>query len=383
MLIDETPTYREGLQNILRTLGYRNLVSLSDAHSALSIMRSEQVGFIICERNLKSVSGIEFLREVRESPDFPRVPFMMMSGDIAKEDVLLAAEFGIDSFLKKPFVLKDVSSRISQCIQRFQDATSTEFIFEEARELFAQANYKKALELYAKIMTLSPSSARARVAMARCYRAIQDFEQAETKLKDAINLNSMYVHAFHELGLVYLQKKQNDEALKNFNAAIELSPNNPIRYETVADILMKMQKWEEAEEYLMKAVKLELVYPVLYSNLGKVLFAQKKTDKAAKFFEKALVKEPDNTSYLNSLGICYKDLGKFREAIDSYNLALKYRPSDTKILFNKALCLMQMTDYERATKVLNLILKADPGYDKAKSKLSEIQRIQGENKSAS
>jgi tetratricopeptide (TPR) repeat protein len=380
LIVDEIPTFREALSNTLRKLGFRNISTLGDGHSALSLMKAEAVGFIICEKNLPHVSGIEFLREIRETPEFTRVPFVLMSGDITKEDLLLAAEFGIDGFLKKPFVLKDVSSRVTTCIQKCADAGSLESQYEEGRVQYAKGNYKKAIEIYSAIQVKVPNSSRARVAVARCQRGLSLFPDAEASLKEAIAMNSLYVHAFHELGMIYLVQDKFDDALKQFDRAISISPNNPIRYETVSDILIRRQRWEEAEDYLLRAVKLDLVYPILYAQLGKVLFSQKKTEKAAKFFERALAKEPDNTSYLNSLGICMKDMNKFNEAIDYYNLALKHRPSDTKILFNKGLCFMQMNEHDRAMKTFQQILKVDPANPKAEQKIKDIEKLAAEGK---
>ena len=375
LIVDETPTFREALANILRKLGFRNMSTLGDGHTALHLMKENPVGFIICEKNLTHVSGIELLREIRENPEFNRVPFMLMGGDITKEDLLLAAEFGIDGFLKKPFALGDVSSRISTCVQKSSDSSSLEAQFELGRLQYSKGNYIKAIELYETAQVSAPQSSRVRVALARCFRGLSDYPAAEKLLMEAIAINSLYVHAFHELGMVYLLQDKLEEALKQFEKAIAISPNNPIRYETLSDILIRRQRWEEAEDYLLRAVKLDLVYPVLYAQLGKVLFSQKKSEKAAKFFEKALAKEPDNTSYLNSLGICMKDLGKFKEAVEYYNLALKLRPQDTKILFNKALCYIQMSDFERATKTFHQVLKVDPTYEKAQQKLLEIEKL--------
>jgi len=376
LIVDEGPTFREALANSLKTLGYRRVVTSMDGLGALATLRAEQVGFVICERNLRNFSGIELLKEIRESPEFARVPFMMMGGDISKEDVLLAAEFGIDGFLKKPFVVKDVTARISSCMQRYQDGESTEARFEEAREFFMKGNYKQAIDAYNKVLEMLPQSARVRVGLARCHRSLEQLDKAEALLKEAVRVNDMYVHAFHELGLVYLQQERIDEAMAAFDAAIRISPSNPVRYETLGDILMRRKRWEDAERYLMAAVKLELVYPELYAQLGKSLFAQKKLDKAARFIAKALAAEPDNTSFLNSMGICMKEAGKLEEAIGYYNQALKFRPQDVKILFNKALCLLQTGELERTRKTLLQILKVEPTYEKARLKLAEVERLE-------
>lgn len=382
LVIDEGQTFREALSGALKTLGHRKVTSVMDGMTALEVLKSENVGFVICERSLRQLSGMELLKEIRENPEFPRVPFMMMGSEANKDDILLAAEFGIDGFLKKPFVLKDVTARITACMQRYQDSSSTEALFESARALLMKGNYKKAIEAYDRILVPLPQSARVRVGLARCHRSLERLDEAERCLKDAVAVNPMYVHAFHELGLVYLQQERIDEAMRAFDSAIQLSPSNPVRYETLGDILMRRSRWSEAEDYLMRAVKLELVYPLLYAQLGRALFAQKKLERASRFIEKALQKEPDNTSYLNSMGICMKEAGRFEDAISYYNQALKYRPQDIKILFNKALCFLQMSEWDRARKALQQILKVDPGYEKARGKLAEIEKLEKAPKGA-
>ena len=125
LIVDEAPTFREALSTALRTLGYKRVLGAADGIVALEMLKAEPIGFMICERNLRQTSGIEILKEIRENPEFQRVPFMMMGSEFHKEDVLLGAEFGIDGFLKKPFVLKDVTARISACMQRYQEGAAS------------------------------------------------------------------------------------------------------------------------------------------------------------------------------------------------------------------------------------------------------------------
>lgn len=375
LVVDDGPTFREAISNALKTLGYRRVFQAVDGPVALQMLKSEQINFIICERNLRQMSGMELLKEIRETPECARVPFMMMASDIPKEDVFLASEFGVDGYLKKPFMLKDVSTRISACMARYLDAANPEAVFDEAREAFMKGRYKESLAVYGKLQEQLPKSARVKVGMARAHRALDKLDQAEKTLQEAIAVNPMYVHAHNDLGLVYLQLGNMDAALRCFDEAIRLSPSNPVRYEQLGDILMRAERYAEAEDYLIRATKLELVYPLLYAQLGKALFSQKKLDKAAKFFEKALKQQPDNTSFLNSMGICMKDLGKYDESLAYYNQALKYRPQDTKVLFNKALCLMQMKELDRARKICDAIIKIDPAYEKAHAKMREIDKL--------
>ncbi len=383
LVVDSAASFRDLIGMILKKLGFRNVSFSIDAVSALQYLRKEKFGFMICDRNLAQCSGMELLKEIRENVEFERIPFLMMAAGIPKEDVVLASELGIDGYLKKPFVINDVSARLTVAITRFRDPENPEALFENARQTLAMGHYEQAEAIYQDIKKRIPNSARATAGTARCARAAGNLAVAEASFKRAIEMNPMYVHAYHELGVVYLQLDRIDDALIYFEKAISISPSNPIRYESIAEILMEKQRWQDAENYLMKAVKLELAFPNLYALLGKALFAQKKNEKAIEYFHRALNSQPNNTSFLNSLGISLKAVGKYEDAIDNYNKALKLRPSDVKILFNKALCLVSMKEWERARKTCLQILKFDPSFDKAKTKMEEIDKLENTEKSKS
>ncbi len=377
LVVDESPTFRELLSHTLKKLGFKEVYHAIDGLSALATLRRMPIGFIICDRNMQKMSGMELLKEIRESPELRRVPFVMMAQEIPKDDVMLASEFGIDGYLKKPFVMKDVSTRVTSAMMRFGDPANPEGLFDSAREDYMRGNLASSIETFEQLKIMLPTSARVSAGLARCFRSQNDDVQAEKYLLEAISLNSLYVHAYHELGCLYIQQEKVELALKYFANAIELSPSNPVRYESVADILMRKARFKEAEEYLEKAVRLELVYPILYEQLGKALFSQKKIQRAYYLFEKALKEQPDNPSFLNSMGICLKEMSRHADALTYYNLALKKRPQDVKILFNKVLCLIHLKDFVRAEKTCLLIIKIDPAYEKAKSKLAEINKLRG------
>jgi tetratricopeptide (TPR) repeat protein len=376
LVVDPVASFRELMGVILRKLGFQAIFFAIDSSSALQVLRTKKIGFVICDRNLPQCSGMEFLKEIREMVELERVPFMMMSGEIPKEDVVLASEFGIDGYLKKPFVINDVTARLTASLARFQDPANPEHQFEAARKSFRAQRYEEAEKIYHDIRSANPASARSLVGVARCFRFRGNLVEAEAVLLTAIKQNPLYVHAYHDLGVVYLQLERVDDALASFAKAIEISPSNPIRYESIAEILMERNRHAEAEKYLMKAIKLELAFPNLYALLGKALFSQKKTEKAIEFLSKALQQQPNNTSFMNSLGICMKAQGKFDSAIECYNKALKIRPSDTKILFNKVLCLVSMKEWDRCRKVIAIILKIDPSFEKAHAKLKEIDHLE-------
>lgn len=374
LLIDESDAVRVTLKQVLKNLGLKNIFAVSGVAEASQVMKSQKIDFVFCDRDLKDVSGMDFLKEIRENVSLERFPFMMMGYEITKEDIFLASEFGIDAYLKKPFVMKDIAAKLTVCIDKFNQLDSTEAKFEKARRLLISKNYKEAVQAYELIRPELPDSARLRVGIARCLKQLGDLNQAITLLNEAVVKNEYYVHAYHELGLIYVQLGKFNEALQNFRKAIDLSPKNPIRYELTVDIFLKWDLYSEAEELLLKAEKLELVYPNLHQQLAFVLNKQKKYDKALTFFQKSLKRNPDNVGLLESVAICMQEIGKFDEATSYYNQVLKRAPENMKALENKMICQIEVHQFDRALKTCQQILKLNSKHAGALSKLDALAK---------
>ena len=375
IVVDDAPASREGIVKSLKTLGFKNVAEGVSEGEALKLLQEKNYDFIICEKDMRQINGLEFLTEVRENIEIKRTPILMVGPELTKDEILKFPEASPDGYLRIPFVMKDLSSQISQTLMRFRDTNNVEAEYELARYLYISGEYENALESYKNISMKNLSSARAFVGIARCFRAMGNIPEAEKNIRLAMQNNKTYVQAYFDLGVCLLATDRKQAALKSFDQAIQINPKNPIRYEETANVLTRCELYEEAENYLMRAINMKIVYPKLYAQVGRNFLAQKKKDKALEFLQRAIEQDPKNPSFLNSIGICYKEMGKFEDSISSYNLALKITPNDVKIMYNKVLCLINMKDYDRAKKVCQQILKYDPKFERAQQKILEIDKL--------
>lgn len=375
IVVDDAPASREGIIKSLKTLGFKNVYEGVSEGEALKFLQEKNFDFIICEKDMKQINGLEFLSELRENVEIKRTPILMVGPELTKDETQRFPEASPDGYLKIPFMMKDLSTQISQTLVKYRDTNNIEIDYELARYLYISGEYENALEAYKNISTRNLSSARAFVGIARCYRALGNIPEAEKHLRLAMQNNKNYPQAYFDLGVCLLASDKKQAALKAFDQALVINPKNPIRYEEVANVLTRCELYEEAESYLMRAINMKIVYPKLYAQVGRNFLAQKKKDKALEFLQRAVEQDPKNPSFLNSIGICYKEMGKFEDSISSYNLALKITPNDVKIMYNKVLCLVSMKDYDRAKKVCQQILKYDPKFERAQQKILENDKL--------
>lgn len=376
LVIDDSPSSRESIVATLKTIGLKKVTEGSSEGEALKLLKEKGFDFIICAKDMRQMNGLEFLATIRESMEIPRIPFMIAGSEVTKEERDFYPEAIPDGFLKTPFLMKELSGRITQTIKQYLDAGLNELEFESARDSYMNGEYEKALEIYSKISKNTPNSARALVGIGRCYRASGNFENAKQFLRQALEKNKKYIQAYFDLAICLLAADEKYAALQAFDYAIHINPKNPIHYEMAANILTRMELYVEAESYLMRAINLKIIYPQLYAQVGRNFLSQKRKDKALEFLQRAIEQDPKNPSFLNSIGICYKEMGRYEYAISSYNLALKFSPNDTKIIYNKILCFIVMKDFVKAKKMCYQILKIDPNSERAAKKIIEIEKIE-------
>ncbi len=375
LIIDESEAFRNVMSAGIKSLGFKNVNQVASSLLALNSLRTKTINFVICELEMPGINGVELLKEIRDASDINRTAFLMISSAATKESIAMLAEYEIDGFLKKPFSFQALAQKIPNCMNNYNDPNNIESYFQEAKSLLNNGKVSIALNMFESLLKKSPNSCRARIGMAMCYRALKNNLKAEILCKQAIEKNALYVQSFDEMGRIYMAMNKIDDAIKFFKKAVSLSPNNPLRYERVSNLLIEHEKFKEAEIFLENAISSGILYGNIYEQYGKTLFYQRKLEKAVLFFEKALSQDPNNRSLINLMGICLKDLNKYDEALKYYNNAIKAYPTDTKVLFNKALCFFEMKQFNKSKKIFEYILKLDPTNQKVIKKIQEIEAI--------
>jgi Tfp pilus assembly protein PilF len=90
-----------------------------------------------------------------------------------------------------------------------------------------QQRTEEALKMLAEWGQRSPTSADARVELARLYQELGDRKQAEKQLLDAIAIDSRHARARAALGLLREQEGDTAQALVNYNASLEANKVQP------------------------------------------------------------------------------------------------------------------------------------------------------------
>jgi two-component system chemotaxis response regulator CheY len=118
LVVDDFSTMRRIIKNILKQLGFTNVVDADDGSTAWEILNKDKIDFIISDWNMPKMSGIELLRKVRSSEEFADIPFLMVTAEGQQENVIEAVQAGVSNYIVKPFTPETFEQKIKKIFEK-------------------------------------------------------------------------------------------------------------------------------------------------------------------------------------------------------------------------------------------------------------------------
>jgi len=117
LIVDDFSTMRKIVKNILKQLGYENILEAEDGVSALEVLKREKIQFIISDWNMPQMSGIELLKTVRATEAWKDLPFLMVTAEGQKENVIEAVKNKVNNYIVKPFSPETLMEKINKIFE--------------------------------------------------------------------------------------------------------------------------------------------------------------------------------------------------------------------------------------------------------------------------
>ena len=114
LVVDDFSTMRRIVKNILRQLGFENIVEADDGETAVRKLESERIDFVVSDWNMPKMSGLELLKWVRSHDEFKDMPFLMVTAEAQKENVLEAVKAKVSNYIVKPFTAEILAEKIDK-----------------------------------------------------------------------------------------------------------------------------------------------------------------------------------------------------------------------------------------------------------------------------
>lgn len=118
LIVDDFATMRRIVKTCLRQLGFENVTEAEDGKVALQKLQANEFKLIISDWNMPNMMGIDLLRNVRSDEKFKALPFLMVTAEAQKENVIEAAKAGVSNYIIKPFTADQLEAKLSAIFNR-------------------------------------------------------------------------------------------------------------------------------------------------------------------------------------------------------------------------------------------------------------------------
>jgi len=115
LVVEDDRTIARFVELELAHAGYR-VEKAADGTAALEILQNDPPDLVVLDLMLPGVDGLEVARQVRESGS--RMPILMLTARAETKDVVSGFESGADDYLRKPFEIPELLSRIAALLKR-------------------------------------------------------------------------------------------------------------------------------------------------------------------------------------------------------------------------------------------------------------------------
>ncbi|VAW34582.1 Chemotaxis regulator - transmits chemoreceptor signals to flagellar motor components CheY [hydrothermal vent metagenome] len=112
LVVDDFPTMRRIMRNLLKELGCSNVDEAEDGSMALEKLKSDKFEFVITDWNMPKMTGIELLKAIRSDPALKALPVLMVTAEALQDNVVEAVQAGVSNYIVKPFTAAALKEKL-------------------------------------------------------------------------------------------------------------------------------------------------------------------------------------------------------------------------------------------------------------------------------
>jgi eukaryotic-like serine/threonine-protein kinase len=197
-------------------------------------------------------------------------------------------------------------------------------------------NTDSAIRVFQQALQLDPNFALAYAGLGDAYwRKYQDekdprwVQNSRDSCEQALHLDDKLAAAHECLGTLYTGTGRHENAVPEFERALEFEPTNDDAYRGLARAYERLGKLSQAEKTYRQAIDLRPHYWATYSWLGAFYYSRTRYHEAAEMFSKVISLAPDSFRGYYNLGGTNIAEGRYADAIMNLEHSISIRPTPT------------------------------------------------------
>ena len=118
LVVDDFPTMRRIVRNLLKELGFSNVDEAEDGAAGLAKLKAGGFEFVVSDWNMPNMDGLTMLKEIRADASISGLPVLMVTAEAKKENIIAAAQAGANGYVVKPFTAATLDEKLSKILEK-------------------------------------------------------------------------------------------------------------------------------------------------------------------------------------------------------------------------------------------------------------------------
>lgn len=120
LVVDDSATTRSLVASYLSDWEGVEVLEAASGFEALRILPARRVDLIVTDINMPDINGLELISFVRATPNYRRIPVVIITTENSAEDRKRGLDLGASDYLVKPFQAADLRRAVTAALERRQ-----------------------------------------------------------------------------------------------------------------------------------------------------------------------------------------------------------------------------------------------------------------------
>jgi two-component system chemotaxis response regulator CheY len=114
LVVDDSAAIRKILTRVLRQTGMaiQTIHEAGDGQEALALMAQHRIDLVLSDINMPKMDGLQLLASLKASPQWQRIPVVMITTEGGETKVAEAVRLGAAGYVRKPFTADQIKEKL-------------------------------------------------------------------------------------------------------------------------------------------------------------------------------------------------------------------------------------------------------------------------------
>ncbi len=114
------PRCGASIRKIMKDLEFKEVIEAENGAEAFELLKTNKVDVIVSDWNMPTMTGLELLKQVRADERFKGLPFLLVTAEAQKDNIIQAIQAKVSNYIVKPFTPAASAEKLAKIIPQGQ-----------------------------------------------------------------------------------------------------------------------------------------------------------------------------------------------------------------------------------------------------------------------